>query len=157
MKDGVGPLSASQDSVLAWVTGLKPRKLTHTVSSLLHTYECFFFNRNRSDITTVVLPINTCCSQWKTHTHRSTEFPVSGLSHSPNHSVTPPLLGSSFCLCLSSSMNFSCISSMEPSAAARSFTGKMSGKVKVWPWAWDARVKEKKKRKMSKENHHVTT
>lgn len=57
------------------------------------------------------------------------------LSQSPNHSVTPPLLGSSFCLCFSSSMNFSCISSIEPSAGARSFSGKMSGKVNVWPSA----------------------
>lgn len=54
-------------------------------------------------------------------------------AQSPNHSVTPPLLGSGFCLCFSSSMNFSCISSMEPSASVLSFFGKMSGKVKVWP------------------------
>lgn len=52
MKDGVGPLSASHDSVLALVTGLKPRTLSHTHmhahtcthsrthSSLLRTYEC---------------------------------------------------------------------------------------------------------------------
>ena len=72
----------------------------------------------------------------------SAEVPVSGLSQSPNHSVTPPLLGSSFCLCFSSSMNFSCISSMEPSAGIRSFSGKMSGKVNVWPWAWDAKAKK---------------
>lgn len=70
-----------------------------------------------------------------THAHFNfiqTEFAVSRPRQSPNHSVTPPLLGSGFCLCFSSSMNFSCISSMEPSAAFRSFSGKMSGKVNVW-------------------------
>lgn len=94
--------------------------------------------------------IHVAPNEKPTRTHTRTEFPVSGLSQSPNHSVTPPLLGSSFCLCFSSSMNFSCISSMEPSSGVLSFSGKMSGKVNVWFWAWDAEAGGKKS-KMSKE------
>lgn len=85
------------------------------------------------------------------HPPMKAEFAVSRPSQSPNHSVTPPLLGSGFCLCFSSSMNCSCISSMDPSAAFRSFSGKMSGKVNVWFWAWYAGVKkgENEERKSS--------
>lgn len=77
--------------------------------------------------------IHVAPNETPTLSHTRIQFPVSGLAQSPNHSVTPPLLGSSFCLCFSSSMNFSCISSMEPSDGFRSFSGKMSGKVNVWP------------------------
>lgn len=141
MKDGPRPLSSSCDSVLAPVSAATSRLQTHA-----HALARLFFYTTHPRVFLTEIEVTSQQSHCKsilvassenTHarTHTCIQFPVSGLFYSPNHSVTPPLLGSSFCLCFSSSMNFSCISSTDPSAGAWSFCGKMSGKVNVWLWA----------------------
>lgn len=141
IKDGAWPLSSSSDSVLARVTQLTPLKHKHTHTHTHETHGCslprtcsFLFRTHLQIFLTETEVSSKYCKSMHVDPYEMHTYTHS-LSQSPNHSVTPPLLGSSFCLCFSSSMNFSCISSIEPSAGARSFSGKMSGKVNVWPSA----------------------
>lgn len=100
-----------------------------------------------------LLSVETSCSLSNIQIYSRVSLSVS--SQSPNHSVTPPLLGSGFCLCFSSSMNFSCRPSIDPSATARSLVGKMSGKAKVWPWAWGVK-KDPQKNKVKSSCHQIS-
>lgn len=147
----------------------KALSLTHTnqthVSGLPHTCSLFFtsylwvvsfflfFYRNRCGIRSHSKSIHISPNETLLHTYTHTEFLCRGPSQSPNHSVTPPLLGSDFCFCFSSSMYFSVNSSMEPSAGFLSFSGKMSGKVNVWLWAWEGE-KQKQKNENEKQNYN---